>query len=236
MKVLGKLTWWLFFFMIFNSQASAETLYVTDQLVITLRTGKSSKHEILKTLKTGTPLEVLERAEGDAYVKVKVNNSLEGYVLEQYLTSKTPKSIIISRFEREVEKLKKQLANSDSRRTELAKELNTIQDNFSERENEIRSDNSELNDALEKSNEDLQDITQKYNSLVDKSAKVVEITSDRDRLQKNNSQLASEVQALRAENSKLMRTGVIKWFLAGGGVFLFGWMIGKISRKRKSRL
>ncbi len=35
--------------------AEADTRYVGDQLVITLRQGKSTKHKILKTLETGTP-------------------------------------------------------------------------------------------------------------------------------------------------------------------------------------
>ena len=40
--------------------AEADTRYVGDQLVITLRQGKSTKHKIVKTLKTGTPVEILE--------------------------------------------------------------------------------------------------------------------------------------------------------------------------------
>jgi SH3 domain protein len=64
---------------------------------------------------------------------------------------------------------------------------------------------------------------------------VVEIVEARDRLQKTNDQLSAEVSALTAENSDLMRTGALKWFLAGGGVFLLGWLIGKMSRKKQSR-
>jgi SH3 domain protein len=49
-----------------------------------------------------------------------------------------------------------------------------------------------------------------------------------------NEKLSSKVQLLNAENSELKRTGMIKWFLAGGGVLLFGWIIGRISRKKRA--
>ena len=41
--------------------AQADTSYVVDQLVITLRQGKSTEHKILKSLKTGTPVEILRQ-------------------------------------------------------------------------------------------------------------------------------------------------------------------------------
>ena len=36
------------------SVAAADTRYVVDELVITLRQGKSTKHKIIETLKTGS--------------------------------------------------------------------------------------------------------------------------------------------------------------------------------------
>ncbi len=46
----------------------AETLYVSDQLIITLREGKGNEYKIIESLKTGTPLEVIE--ESGNYLKV----------------------------------------------------------------------------------------------------------------------------------------------------------------------
>jgi SH3 domain protein len=63
----------------------------------------------------------------------------------------------------------------------------------------------------------------------------VAITNERDLLKETNEKLAAEVQALTAENSDLLRTGALRWFLAGGGVLFLGWLIGKASRKKMSR-
>jgi len=38
---------------------------------------------------------------------------------------------------------------------------------------------------------------------------------------------------LRQENERLSRTGMIRWFLAGAVVLLVGWMVGRVSRKKK---
>jgi SH3 domain protein len=226
----------LFAFLLIPAIAAAETMYVSDQLVITFRQGKSTEHKILKTLKTGTPMEVLESDENDNYVKVRLEDGEEGYVLKQYLTDETPKTILISRLEKQVEKIREQLAQAKEKLAESSLDLNAVQEKQSQKEAELTGSINELNQTLAKTKEDLRAITGKYNNLVENSGKVVEITNELDGLKKMNVKLSSEVQSLTAENTELMRTGMIKWFLAGGGVLFFGWIIGKISRKKKHRL
>lgn len=205
--------------------AAAETAYVSDQLVITFRRGNSTEHKILKTLKTGTPMEVIERTEGDEYVKVRLESGEEGYVLARYLTGETPKAITISRLENQLEKVRDQLAQAKARLAESSREQGDLAGNI-----------GELNQALADTKEELRAVTEKYDTLLKDSAAVVEITSERDLLKETNEKLAAEVRSLTAENSDLMRTGAVRWFLAGAGVLFFGWIIGKTSRKKRSRL
>jgi SH3 domain protein len=226
----------MFAFLFIPTIAAAETAYVSDQLVITLRRGKSTEYQILKTLKTGTPMEVLEKTEGDNYVKVRLESGEEGYVLAQYLTDETPKSVIISRLEKQVEKIREQLAQAKAKLAESSQELNTVQEKQSQKEAGLTGSINELNQALTTAKEDLRLVTEKYDTLRENSGKVVEITDELEGLKKINAKLSSEVRSLTAENSQLSRTGAIKWFLAGGGVFLFGWIIGKISRKKQRGL
>lgn len=203
---------------------AAETAYVSDQLVVTLRRGNSTEYKILKTLRTGTSMEVLERTEGDNYVKVRLENGEEGYVLGQYLTAETPKTIIISRLENQLGKIREQLAQAKAKLAESSQE-----------EGALTGSISELNQALANTKEELRAVTEKYNTLRKDSAEVVAITNERDLLKETNEKLAAEVQSLTAENSDLLRTGAIRWFLAGGGVLFLGWLIGKASRKKMSR-
>lgn len=68
-----------------SETVSAQTKYVTDEFEIMLRTGQSGRHEILRQLKSGTPLRVLEQGEG--YTKVQLGSGVEGWVLTRYLVN-----------------------------------------------------------------------------------------------------------------------------------------------------
>jgi SH3 domain protein len=238
MKVPDRIIWFVsvWFVFVFAGVAVAETLYVADQLVITVRRGKSGQHAIIKTVKTGTPLEVLESVEGEPYVKVRLQSGEEGYALRQYLSNKTPKTIIIARLQKELEQLQNKLEAVERKRDQLADDLKTTQAETSSKEEELSSYTSGLETELSGTKQDLQALKEKYETLLDKSKKVIEISTERDSLLENNKTLTSEVRLLRDEKSRLMRSGMIKWFLAGGGVFFFGWLIGKISRKKKQGL
>lgn len=61
----------------------AETKYVTDQFEIMLRTGQSVQHEILRQLKSGTQVTVLES--NYEYSRVRTASGKEGWVLTRYL-------------------------------------------------------------------------------------------------------------------------------------------------------
>ena len=239
MKVTDKIIWFAlaWFAFVFCGIAIAKTVYVSDQLVIDVRRGKSAQQDnIIKTVRTGTALELLEAEKGDPYVKVRLPSGEVGYVLRQYLSDETPKPVIISRLQKDVGQLRNKLEQAERSRDQLADELNGIQKEKSSKEEELSSHAAGLEKELSTTKQDLQTLKEKYDTLLNNSKKVVEISSERDSLKERNMQLTSEVRFLREEKSRLLRSGVIKWFLAGGGVFFFGWIIGKISRKKKQGL
>jgi len=63
----------------------AETKYVSDTLIITMRSGPSTSDKIVDTLKNGTPVTLLETDENARYSKVRLRNNTEGWVLHRYL-------------------------------------------------------------------------------------------------------------------------------------------------------
>lgn len=198
----------------------AETRYVIDQIVINLRTGKGNEYRTIKTLKTGTAMEILE--EDKNYLKVRIKSGEEGYVLKQYVSKKTPGPIVISRLEKEREQLKKEI--------ERLKADNEAQSSLkSSAEDEL----TEMDKALTLSKQELKLLGDKYEELRFKSEHIVQLADERDQLDAEHSKLSAEVQQLRKENEGFQRSSSIRWFLAGGGVFLFGWIAGKISRKKR---
>lgn len=65
------------------AQVMAKTQYVSDEFEIMLRTGQSVQHEIIRQLKSGTPVTVLET--NLQYSRVQTQAGTEGWVLTRYL-------------------------------------------------------------------------------------------------------------------------------------------------------
>lgn len=213
--------------------AIAETRYVGDQLIITLRQGKSTQHKILKTLKTGTPVEVLE--EDDSYLRVRTTDGTEGYVLRQYISSTPPKSLRIDELEIENSQLQSKISALQKTNNALESQLKEIGDKYEGEFSELSTKSGDIEQRLDEALNNERLITEKYNTLVEQSGNVVAIAKERDQLRQENKKITSAMKQIREKNEKMADSRMIKWFLAGGGVFFFGWMIGKISRKKRSR-
>ena len=215
--------------------AAAEIRYVVDELVITLRLGKSPNHKILKNLKTGTPLEVLED-DDKTYIKVQTPDGTVGYVLRQYISSEIPKKQVIEKLETRISSLQKKISNLEATKSNLEKQLKTNEKNYNQKFSEISATSTDMKQKLEQALNNERTASEKYTTLLAQAENVVEIAAERDQLLQKNLKLEADVTMLVNENDELSDSRMVKWFLAGGGVLFFGWILGKISRKKRSRL
>jgi len=195
--------------------------------------GKSSQHKIIKTLKTGTPLEVLE--EGETYLKVRTQDGSEGYVLRQYVSSDLPKTLRIAELERLNSSLQKKISSLETVNSNLEIQIKSYQQKSGQEISDLSVKSEELEKNLEQALTNERLATEKYDTLMAQAENVVEIAAERDRLSQQTKKLQADATALAEKNEKLADTRMVKWFLAGGGVLFFGWLIGRISRKKRSR-
>jgi SH3 domain protein len=198
----------------------AETRYVSDQVFITLRRGAGTEYKILKNLKTGTPMEILE--DGEEWIMVRLNDGTEGYVLRQYVTPDLPKATVIARLQQEKERLQGRIAEVENRAR-----------GWSAEKEELQRQISDVQQAFKKEKGNRLTVAQNYQNLQEAAKNVSDIVAERDRLKDENTKYAGELEQLREENESLLRKAIIKWFLAGGGVLLVGWLMGKSSRQKK---
>ncbi|MDH4264869.1 MAG: TIGR04211 family SH3 domain-containing protein [Deltaproteobacteria bacterium] len=222
----------LSFFTVFIGIVDAKTQYVSDQLIINMREGKGNEYKIIKMLTAGTPLEIIE--ESQQYLKVRTQNGQEGWVLKQYITLETPKNEIIAGLEKEIARLKTKLENYQKDKDSLQEQLKTAKADYSDRIKNLNQSISGSREEAEQTSKELKEVSEKYNTLVEQSKNIIELTHDRDRLKAVNNRLSTETEHLRKENSRLKYLRLIWWFLAGGGVFFVGWIIGSVSRKKRS--
>lgn len=213
------------------SIAAADTRYISDILIVALRKGPGPQNEIIRTVKTGAHLEVLDE-QGD-YMRVQTLEGEIGWVPTQYVTDETPKSEVIAWYKSEVDKLKGKAERLEERISALNKEMKASGGSYSEKIKGLEKALREKKQEAEKLSEELKQVKAEYEDLVGKSGDIIELSKERKRLRISNEKLSTQVDHLHSENTRLMRTGMIKWFLAGGGVFLFGWLAGKRSRKKK---
>lgn len=206
----------------FTALAQARTGYVSDMLILTLREGPGPSFSVLQTLKSNTPLTILEEKGG--YYHARLVTGETGWVDMQFISFERPKSLMIEELNQQKDVLEAKLET-----------LSKGQDPANTLDLETR-----LNQALEKNKNleaQLNESQARYSTLENQSRDVVQLGDKNKALEQENKDLARKIFQMEKEPGHLFRTGMIKWFLAGVGVLLLGWIIGQgaSSSKRKNR-
>lgn len=192
-----------------------EFMYVDDTLTVTVRTGQGNSYKILRVLKSGERVEILER-EGE-FVRVRGPKGLEGWMREQYL-SKEP----IARDRLVVAEQK--IAGLQEEREKLREQLKTVQGERSE----ARKTNTQLEKdyaALQKELADLQAV----------AAAPVKLHEENKAMRTRLDSLENENAQLRTTNEKLRDDAYRDWFLSGAGVLAGGILLGLVLPKLRRR-
>ena len=209
----------------------ADRRYVSDMLLITLRAGEGREYRVIKTLKTDTPVEVLE--ESEEYLRVRTDEGEEGWVAKQYISSEVPKSVIIGGLKEKTSKLNTRIEELEKDQASLLEQFEVATQSHAVKVEELEKNASNRKKEASRLNIELAQITKKHNTLIDQSKNVVDLISEQKRIQAKNVNLDIRVEHLQKENSDLRSTRRLQWFLVGGGVFFIGWIAGKVSRKKK---
>ena len=204
----------------------AENLYVKPSSEITMRRGMGTDFKIIAVLKDGTSVELL--TEVDDWAQVRLESGREGWVLRRFLSETPPLGQQVEQLQREKEVLTETTQSLKTRVDQLTVEKDEIENRLSdekaalERElNQCIVERTTINEDFLKLQEDTADVIQTQNDLKSARTRVEE--------------LESQVGTLQKENQRLGKTETLKWFLAGGGVFFLGWLIGMISRKSRKK-
>jgi len=200
------------------AQVSAQTVrYVTDKLAITMRTGQSTQHNIVRMLNSGSKVEVLETSEDDGYSHVRTADGADGWVLTRYLVE-----IPVAR-DRLVEAQQK-LAALEIDNTQLRNEASTL----SKRLNEYEAAQKQL----QQKNEEL---GHEVATLSEAAARPIAIDRENKDLKAKLSKMQNTLEAVQQENRILSGSNTRNWFLAGAGVLIVGMILGLLIPKLRWR-
>lgn len=200
--------------------AQAQTRYVDDELIITLRTGPSNRNAIIRTLESGERVEVLE-SDGAEYSRVRVAaDGNEGWVLSQYLSNEPAAADVLAATRRELMAANERLAELEERATRLSEELD--------------STGAELSAARAESER----VTMELDDVRAASANALALRDQNEELRRRVADLGRQLDAARMANAELRSRTRQNWFLVGALVLLAGIVIGLVApglrRRRRS--
>lgn len=216
MKIFTKIAILILMGVLFTAFTSAaETQYVTNNLVITLRTGPGSDRKIIAQPRSGTPLEIINP--GDDYTEVKTPGGTQGWVLTRYLTPRVPAAIVLAGLKKEharvVEKyetLKQQANQLDTTSKGLSGDLTATQS------------------ALEK-------LTAEHETLKRESQEFLKLKAKYQKSVKEATEVRARADKVDKELQQLYSSELNTGLLYGGGLIVLGFIVGFIVKRPKRR-
>ena len=188
----------------------AESRYVTDQFKITLRSGESATHKLLRMVSSGTELQLLGSNPANGYSKVRLRDGKEGYVLTRQLMKIPSARDRLVTAEKTLEELQEEPGKLTTKLVRLQEAHQKLQ---VEHKNLIQS-----KEALDKELE----------SIRRTASNAIRISNERNELRKMVATLTHQVEELKQDNRELSNDSNQEWFLIGAGVIILGIILGLI--------
>ena len=193
----------------------AESAYVSDVLKITVRRGPSTEYKVIAIAESGQRAEVLER--GEEWSLVKLENGREGYVMTRYLITSPTHKILFE-----------QLQDKQKALTQQATAL--LEEN-----SQLKDENEKLKSALKNTETSLVKLDGDYKELKAGSAEFLTLKTKYKKVSEQLTEQSKKAQKLDKELSKVELNQYIKWFLAGSGVLLVGFIVGFSAKRQRRR-
>ncbi len=208
----------IFFLMsVATTAAYAETRYITDRLEVTMRSGESNQHKILRMLGSGTALELIQTNPDSGYSQIRTADGAEGWVITRYLEQQRS--------------ARDRLATTAKQLARIKAENKTLNDKLAQ----LTQQNRELTSTTTKLSAENEKQSKEFTRVRNISSNALALDSENTTLREQTRQLERSHQALQLENDSLKDRSDRDWFIVGAGVILLGMIIGLIIPKIRWR-
>ena len=202
------------FSLLFSAASVAKVQYVSDELVINMRSGKGNSFKIIKIVKSGTPLSILKQDSG--YTRARTPQGVEGWVLSRFLINTPVARTLLSKAQQDVTQMKEKY---DAMVTELST-VKAERDTLSSSENKLLTNKDKLNIELAK--------------LKKIAARPMQLEAENDQLRNDLVKIEAENRLIKQEYQTLEDDSDQEWFMTGAGVLFGGMILGLIFPKLRS--
>jgi SH3 domain protein len=193
-----------------SGTALAETRYVSDNLEITMRSGKGTSYGITRMLRSGTPVEVLEEDKEAGYTHVRVKGGKEGWVLTRYLMKGQAARDRLAAAEKNLAELELENRKMETSMAALTNEKAALEKELATLEGQSRN------------------VSQELSEIKRTASSALAIDSENKDLKGRVVSLERHLQTLQQENEGLRDRTARDWFMVGAGVVLLGIIVGLI--------
>lgn len=195
--------------MLISSTLYAETVYISDDLNVAIRSGKTFQHRIMRFVPSGTRVEVLQR-DDDGYVLVRTPEGTEGWLEGTHLSQQPHARDRLAQVERQMDGLRERAAQTEEQIAALTAERDGALTRVEQTEAELERMASELE------------------TLREAAARPMEIAAENDRLTELAGGYRARVEALEAQLDNVRQSEQREWFLVGAGVVVVSALLGII--------
>ena len=202
-------------FSCFAANAWSETMYIRTIVRITLRTGAGIDHKIIRMIKSGQEVEVLDK--GKEWSRVQVAEGQIGWVMTNLLTSERPQRFIPGDPESAGEIAGEQQIDLLNRNRTLIAENRRLTTELSESQSALETLKTSF-DAYRVASED-------YEKLKSEHEKAAALLTKETEKTKHFEGVIADFQFQH----------IIRWFLAGAGVLIVGFIIGYSVKRQRRR-
>ncbi len=129
------------------SVVQAETVYITDRLFVSIREGQGSEFPAVKSIATGTEIEVLQRLDGFALVREP--GGVEGWIAERYLVDTAPGKVALDAARSELQLANSELSKLKSQLGDASKKAQEANTRASALEKKLKETDATLENSTE---------------------------------------------------------------------------------------
>jgi SH3 domain protein len=192
------------------------TRYVTDNIEVMVRTGPGMDHKIIAMPRSGTRIEVLEELP-TGWLRVRLPDERVGWMVGRLLTPDRPTAALFSETKSENARLNKKL--------EMLTEENA----------RLKQEQENLQSALSDQTKTAEGLKQSYEALKEKDPEFLNLKASHDKVSERLAKSARREEVLEKKLEDVESGYYLKWFLAGAGVLLVGFLIGFQTRRSRRR-
>ncbi len=195
----------------------AENRYVSDELMINMRSGQGDQYRIIKMLKSGTRMKILENGDTKDWVRVEIAGGTSGWVRTQYIQKNPAAKELLAQAQKKLEQLSNQTQS-------LGNETNSLQ-----------TENSQLSEQLKTALTEVSQLSEELDELKRISANAVTLNSTNQKLMQERQLLETETDVIKAENERLSDNSNQTWFLYGAFAVAIGVLITLLVQNIRSK-